>query len=483
MADKPTAAAPASATEAPKKRDPRLEAVLQHHFWIVSGVVVIAAVVVWYLGTAALNQRFTDDVRTNNSAFSLLSSLKSDQAVNSPPNAKYRTETEKQRDDLLTKVYTAWEKLYERQKVVLPVHERIPKLGELFLLDIAERAAIEQADPEITRERNTYHNNQILEEEFRNLFTMLNLRRPRTAAPAAGAPGAAPAVAAAPVPAAGDDDARADAPGGFEGNVLWNAPYSTNNLMQRYKSQLAPTVDRIAVTYEDVWLFRSMFGVIQRINARPIDEWLDIMDGAEPPQNPAPVDQANVPIKRIDFCDVAQHAMYETAGNPGDVKNYGPKEQEFLPGSEGGGQFTFGSQGTPEEDQVLLAGRYLDGRDVPVADPSQPPVAEFRQVFVQMRVLMDQRLVPALIAECANAPLPIETRQVRLSLEEVDVLRSVDAAAAANQMNKVERSPHDAVVTIRGVIYIYLKPDRKKLGKGSDSDPGNRQYGVPSTKA
>jgi hypothetical protein len=125
----------------------------------------------------------------------------------------------------------------------------------------------------------------------------------------------------------------------------------------------------------------------------------------------------------------------------------------------------------------LLKNRYLDGRNYPVADPASPPISEFRQVFLQLTVLMDQRLVPILISECAQAPFPIETRQIRMSLTEVDIPQKRDAAAGG--ISRVEPSPHDVSVTLRGVVYIYLKPDQKKLGKGTDKEPGKREYGIP----
>ena len=85
-----------------------------------------------------------------------------------------------------------------------------------------------------------------------------------------------------------------------------------------------------------------------------------------------------------------------------------------------------------------------------------------------------------LIAECANADLTIETRQVQVDLRQVDVLRQADAASAAQQANKVEQSPHDVLVTIRGVVFGYSPPDKTRIGQGSDPDPSKRNYGIPT---
>jgi hypothetical protein len=164
-------------------------------------------------------------------------------------------------------------------------------------------------------------------------------------------------------------------------------------------------------------------------------------------------------------------------------------------GGGGGSAFNVGNTGAASEDAQLLKDRYLDGRNTPVGDASNPPYTEFRQMFLQLTVLMDQRLIPVLISQCANAPIPIETRQIRINLNDTDRIRRVQADDAA-QVDKVEQSPHDAVVTLRGVVFIYTKNDppvnpnedaaaaeRRKLGEGADPNPFDRDFGIPKRGA
>lgn len=247
--------------------------------------------------------------------------------------------------------------------------------------------------------------------------------------------------------------------------------------MQRYKTTKTPSTARIRVTQEDLWVFRSMFSVVKQINQRPIEEWLTVLDGGQPQD--ATVDQANVPIKQINFCDVAQYAMSSAFDRPGNTSNLNEKEAAPAGVAGFGGGFSIGTVGSEEEDKKLLEGRYVDGRNLPVADPKAPPFTEFKQVFVQMAVVMDQRLIPLLVSEFSNAPLPIETRQVLVNLMDVDVIRAVNAGDAAKVTNKIEQSPHDVQVTIRGIVYGYSPPDKAILGKGSDQEPNKRDYGIP----
>jgi len=467
MADKPAAA------EAAKKIDPRIEALKKNHFWILAVVLLIAAVAVWWLGTGALADQFKKDAGINTRAFSSLQPYKST-PPNGPPNAEYAKAVEKQNDEVGKGVVATWEKLYSRQEAILTLNPKIGKeLGALVLLDVNERkAAFRKNSNAISFDLQNYHNGQVIEEDFANLFAMLNLRRPRAAAAAAAAPGAPPAA----LPGQVGEQA------GVDGVVVWAAPRTTQQMMQRYKTTKAPTPDRFAVTQEDIWIFKTIFGVVQNINQRSNDQWLDVMKGNPLSADDKPlIDQANVPIKRIDFCDVAQYATNRALGDPGRLTPLGKEKNDdaIFTNTGDGGAFNVGTTGDESEDAQLLKNRYLDSKNYPVADPANPPISEFRQVFLQLTVLMDQRLVPVLISEFAQAPFPIETRQVRMSLNEVDVVRKKDASL--DQMNNVQQSPHDATITLRGVVYIYLQPDQKKLGKGSDKEPGNRDYGIPRT--
>lgn len=473
MAEKPAAAA--DKADNVKKKASGAEALVKHHFWILGAGALIAAAVVWWMGTGALAEQYEKDKRTNDQAFTIAKMLKSSGGKNTPPNESYKKTTDAIGNTLAENVKGGWESLYKRQTDLFTVNDKVKVLKDLILLEPDERKALLQPKEGETSSRlasnvaatiQTYHNNQVLEEDFAALFEPLNIRRVK-GTNAFGRP-----VGGQPV---GE---------GVDGILLWKAPYSPQQLMARYDTSEAPSIDRIAVTYEDIWTFRSLFGIIAEINKRPINSWLAVMNGETPPE--LPVDQGNVPIKRVDFCDIAQYAI-SASNMEGDKVQLAAAPSDPLAGTEGlalgddagagGSAFTVGTTGSAEEDAQLLKDRYLDGRNTPVPDPSNPPFTEFKQMFVQIRVLMDQRLVPVLIAQCANAPLPLETRQIKLALDQVDVVRKVDASA--NAVEKIEQSPHDAIVTLRGVLYIYTIPAVDKLGRGSDAEPIKRDFGIP----
>ncbi|MGC3970125.1 MAG: hypothetical protein QM775_23195 [Pirellulales bacterium] len=502
MAKEPAAEKADAKKSDAKKKGGGMDQLVKNQFWILCGILVITAAVVWYLGVSSLDLIYAKDVDTNDKAFKRVASLKALSGPNSPPNDNFAGKVDERRNALTGEVLKAWKSLYDRQTQLFTVNPKVQIFRDFVLMEPDDRKTLlalpanSQLNTNLQAAIQTYHNNQVLEEDFAQLFAPLNVRRPR-GMDAFGKPVKG---------AAGGD-------GPPEGLVVWRAAFSPQNLMLRYDTKNAPSLDRIAVAYEDIWTFRSLFGVIMKINEKPSEDWLAVMEGSLLPSEPArkPVDQANVPIKRIDYCDVAQYAMNTSVGDTGNVQNT-ERQGGGSSGGLGGGEvfdpglgaadqgagsgFAVGNEGNEGEDKALLKNRYLDGRNAPVTDPSNPPFTEFRQMFVQLTVMMDQRLIPVLVSQCANAPIPIETRQIRINLAETDRIRRSNAEDAAGQVDKVEQSSHDAIVTLRGIVFIYTKNDpevnqkedfavteKRKLGKGADPEPARRDYGVPTRGA
>ena len=499
MADKPAAPAADKGPAPAKKTNPQVEVLIKNQFWILGAIALVTAGVVWWMGAGDLDKQFATDKRLVDMKFTEVRNLEMKQGTqNALPSEFFTKSVNDLRKQLGEQVVAAWDNLYDRQTdtseddateifVVdkdidnLTKNTQVATFRELILHEPDDREAMLKADsslgPDILQKIQVYHSNRILDKEIAGLFGMLDLRHAREKD-----------IFGKQLPVA----AGAAPEKGVEGILVWAAPVSPAGFLARYTTTQPPSLDRIAMTYEDIWTFRSVFTALRKINSRPIDTWLDVMKGKSLSAEAASlrVDQANVPIKRIDYCDLAQWAMYSSFEDPGDVKIVAPGssgggiDPVINSGGSGGSTFSVNTQGTEEETKQLMTGRYLNGRNEQVENPSDPPFAEFRQMYVQIKVLMDQRLIPVLIAECANAPLPIETRQVRVTLDEVDVIRK--AAANVNDPTSLQRSPHDAVVMLRGVVYIYTIPDdektpdeKRKLGKGSDPEPSKREYGTP----
>jgi hypothetical protein len=145
-----------------------------------------------------------------------------------------------------------------------------------------------------------------------------------------------------------------------------------------------------------------------------------------------------------------------------------------------------------------LAGRYVaNDKGDPVADPAQEPFAEFRMMPVCLRLVMEQKAIPRLLAECANSTMPIEVAMVRVLATESGPFDgngeatsavggenpgmsagiggrrmsvapgAMSVAAAGPEEESADAAVPVVPVELRGIIYIYNPPDAEKLGTGT----------------
>jgi hypothetical protein len=285
----------------------------------------------------------------------------------------------------------------------------------------------------------------------------------------------------------------------MEGLVVWN-PAHRAALEQRYNFKVnpaTPTTMSIRLAQEDVWMLENLAKVIRQTN-----------EGA--------LDVIAVPIKRIDTLEVAQWAINDAVvASP---RVYADKTDSSAGASTGMGAASTagGATAGPEVaadasqeekdkalDEELLNGRYIGDTGVPLTAAEQP-YAEFRLMFVRMKVVIDQRKIPQLLVNCANAPIPIEV--VRCTM--FDPLVSSGGVAGANpaagggglrggmggggnpqpvQQNAnagknddIEPNPQDVTFEVCGLVQLYNPPDETKLGSGTAADPGKRPNGVPT---
>ena len=141
-------------------------------------------------------------------------------------------------------------------------------------------------------------------------------------------------------------------------------------------------------------------------------------------------------------------------------------------------------------------GRYVDEKGMPLgAGATAPP--EFKRMPVFLNLLIDQREVSRLLVECANSPLPIEVRQVRVSPAEQSTTPAAGRQhsqglnmgggggpnggrprpfAARNSDEERDKNPYDVIVEISGIIYIFNPPDQAKLapvGEAASETPAS----------
>ena len=90
---------------------------------------------------------------------------------------------------------------------------------------------------------------------------------------------------------------------------------------------------------------------------------------------------------------------------------------------------------------MALAGRYVGDEGKPLGNPAQQPYGEFRMMPIDLKVVIEQRDIPRLLAECANSAMRIDVRAVRVL---VDDPRAVDLASGATTASSSETTPSGA---------------------------------------
>jgi hypothetical protein len=163
--------------------------------------------------------------------------------------------------------------------------------------------------------------------------------------------------------------------------------------------------------------------------------------------------------------------------------------------------------GTGGVDATLLVNRYIGPDGKPIADATAGLGVEYRQLPVRMLLTMDQRWIPKLLVECANAPLPIEVQRVRVNPEQSATgtiggtgggmgqegmmggrsgfssgYSSGASGFAGGSANAPPMPPaiaaDYATVEIQGLVYIYNEPSAEQL-----SVPGAEETDAGATPA
>ena len=459
----------------------------KHHFWILVVLIVIIAVVVWMMATSNLAKAFAANKATIDSAKQSVEKAAATGEDGLLPNRSFKEKVDGMHENLKQHVYQAWEKLYERQAGLFEWPDMDVGRGQPY--NIGKEVKPGQNIPGFAL---TVFNEQYVKNEWKELLESVRIRRPKGSGEEDEDDGL---VGIANQPAGGEGPVE------YEGLVVWPQE-SRDEIIERYYTDGTPSTLKVRLTQEDYWLFKSLIGIINEVNG----------DAA---------DSRKAPIKKIEALDVAQWAIANSreggsalaspegttgpattgpaaaGGQPASATGAGGQVTPPKPPEAGGAAPAAAAADTANDDQALLSGRYLDDKGQPLLttgptnDPYAGPYAEFKQVFVHMRLIMDQRELPELIAACANASLPVETREVRVRMLDAAGPAGGNAFAnllggmgqmfgGANREGDVETLSYDATVDLSGVIYLYNVPDLAKLGQGTAGSPAKRFFGVPS---
>ncbi|MGD0383433.1 MAG: hypothetical protein ABSA77_07935, partial [Thermoguttaceae bacterium] len=253
-------------------------------------------------------------------------------------------------------------------------------------------------------------------------------------------------------------------------------------LEKRFDWDTRPDSALIRLRQEDLWVYETLLRVIRETNKGTTDH-----------------SQANV--KRIEWIQIGADAISTWLAADQSVF----KAAEAAPGAQAQASPSHDTRAAPmardtaaaqDGKEQLLKDRYVDDKGVPLdADAKQP--SEFKMMPISMKLHMDQRKISKLLVECANSPMPIEVRRVRIrpgkgtdeildsgtsgtanpagtgrdySRRTIEGRGSVRSTGAGEGGDEGETGPYDIPVEIQGIIYIYNQPDQNTLGTASAAE-------------
>jgi hypothetical protein len=455
-----------------------LKAAWIQRFWILSVVGTLAAVVCWMIASGKLQAEFTANKAKIDSTYNEMSTIKGKSVHGNPAvNAKERDEAKKIADS----VKALWQKLFDAQREgVLKWPEA--QLGGDFVQEIDKKKF---GAPISTRMRDRYLN--YIKNRFDGLVEIIDAKKmPVDGSAFGGAMGREGAFGGE----MGADPNVLLGPDGMPLEVDYLVEWlDQGNLRQQLEFTGVPTSLQIWVTQEDLWVYETLLRVIADTNKER---------GATRPDNTA--------IRIIQSLEVGAPAAMAMATEsqilmPADAMMAGGE----MPMDGGRGmESPMGDGSTPVDvDAMLLASRYIDGEGKPIADASAGTGTEFRRLPIRMVLMMDERWLPKVLVECANAPLPIEVQRLRINAEKSGMDKDnqpfdLGAAAGASggmggmgmgregggmpmgrpmgmpmgmpmgrggegmamgmSLNAADTA-NLATVEIQGVVYIYMPPD------------------------
>lgn len=432
----------------------------EQRFWVLSVIGLIVAVVTWNMASGQLDTEFTTRASAINGQFQAMTEIS-----NKPVHASQDVidENKKQVDEQMKIVNAVWQQLYDRQKEAVL---KWPKeLGPQFIEGMAEKKFRDPIDINL---RSIYQN--YISNRFDGLLAIVDAKKLLDGAGGGGRGGYGEM----------DGGGRSMPMEGGAPDGLVEEDYLVQWLDQdKLRSRLAfatskPSALQIWVTQEDLWVYEALLKVIANTNkargaTRPdntaIHTIFALEVGASAALGPG-ANKGHVYLPSSAAGGGMTGGGYESDGGRGGMMDgAGAAPSYEMDGGRGGGYGMDGMSGMEggdpaAADAALLTSRYLDDAGAPL--PGEGDLGkEYRQLPIRMDLFMDQRWLPHLLIECANSPLPIEVKQVRINPDKSTAGFDTNSGGSQSMVQGAGPLPTDpnfAQVEIKGVVFIYNEP-------------------------
>ncbi len=479
-----------------------LAVALRYGFWIGATVVLLGSLGIWFMTTSRLTKEADAQTGKIEADISQVAAVRG--KLPSHPNPTSHTEMLKKIESREAEVLQAWSTVFDRQRGILtwPETELQPEL----IAEFKDKIPIEQFYVHPVAEADE------IETTLRNNYAYYI----GNALPAIAAIGNTEWTAvfdSSTRGAAGMEGYGMDM--GMEGYGMpgpMMGPQDEGPLVKWSRSSQEavlddlfpwrgsrPTTLQIYYSQENMWILKSMLSIIASVNGDARQRF-----------------QAK--IREIDKLAIGRSVKFG-AGNisqPGSGMGGGMDgmgmgmdgmgmEDMYAGGMDSGmdtgmaDMYAGGTGGVADVDPA--DNRYVDTLNQPITgaalrgalssnSPTDANLAVAKRVPVMMRLKMDQRAVPLLIAQCGNAPLMIDVQQVRvlpkgstgateMGMEsgygsdmgmgmgmgaDMGGMGSGYGAGMAAVTEPRDEFPLDMTVEVYGLMYFYNPPQEEKLG-------------------
>lgn len=383
----------------------------KHHFWILCAIVALLTLGSWYTSTADLRAEFQAKKSKITEAETKAAGVRNEP---NHPNEEYSLEMNRMISAYKANLRELWKAQYEAQGKNLqwPVEKPgFPGLTEEFVEQVKDLRPIETAVPYDPTSKGPDVLKGNFKDQYRNFVKSTELPRLAEIIDAKWYP-AEMGNAGGFNRAIGGEEVQ-------EGTVEWHAEnqeYLQNTRFDWSKEQGGlPTTLQILYAQEDLWVLGTLINIIAKTN-----------QGADA--------RHNAVVKEIKYLKLGSDAV----GFSGEVIRLAPPEA--VPGAPGapvaGAPAPLmpaapvpGAPGVPGMAPVVrdpAEGRYVDDKYQPVPPgrlrdafssnkPEEAFLAVAKRMPVRMHLVIDQRYINRLLAECGNSNLIVEIRQVRVN--------------------------------------------------------------------
>jgi hypothetical protein len=416
-----------------------LEYVRKYHFWLLCVVAIVASLVGWMMARGTLSDEYN---KGKSAIVGKFDALKQVEQIEFPPNSTWKEGLDKLTVAERQKVKTAWQTVYDEQQKVL---EWPASMGPKFK-DVVTKW-IAKPDVEFDGNVRTAYRDGVVKQEFPKLPAIVDAKMENEDDKNPQPAGRADATART--------DAAAAAAPSRQYKVVWDAESQKkvkNSLEMSDEGE--PTSFEVALKLEDLWVYKALLNLIRLTN--------------ENSQYTSRVKHINGLLIGVEAAKRFQDGM-----KPGKIARAQP------PGGENADPGAQQAQQQPsEESKVKPApdeGRYVSIDGAPLGT-GVAQKEQFKRMPIYLELKMDQREIPRLLTECANSPLPVEVRQLRINPKADESGAGPKAPAGGPGGGNAGPSPTDAdvfdvTVEIHGIIYIFNPPDASKLGEPGAAAP------------